>query len=100
MSLKSDKYFLRKAFAEAEQAEILRAFRKVLGFREIADFARRSGLSREHFYRAFKDGADPRISTVMKVLDTMQLRLDITVKKRSKKAVEAVAPEAKQEQEN
>jgi probable addiction module antidote protein len=43
----------------------------------MTDLARRAGLGRESLYKALTPGAQPRLPTVMKVLQALGLRLRV-----------------------
>ncbi|WXT99970.1 MAG: hypothetical protein Ctma_0676 [Catillopecten margaritatus gill symbiont] len=49
---------------------------KSVGMKELAE---RSGLHRENIYRVFKEGANPSVKTVDKLIKAMGIRLKMVV---------------------
>jgi probable addiction module antidote protein len=56
---------------------LLLALGDVARARGMTDVARKSGLGRESLYKALTPGAQPRLPTVMKVLNALGLRLRV-----------------------
>lgn len=52
----------------------------VIRARGVSKTARETGLSRETLYSAFKQGANPTYTTLIKILDSFELRPSIAKK--------------------
>ena len=44
----------------------------------MAQIAKDTGLGRESLYEAFRPNAKPRFDTVMKVIDALKIKLNVT----------------------
>jgi probable addiction module antidote protein len=64
----------------------LLALRQVAAAHGISDVAKRSALGRETLYRTLSKKGNPRLDTLLRLLDSAGLRLAVTVKKRGRKA--------------
>jgi probable addiction module antidote protein len=72
--------YLSEFFAESDPAMIaagLRTASRAVGMSEIAE---RSGLARESLYKAFRPGSQPRLETIVRVLDSLGMRLVVQPK--------------------
>jgi probable addiction module antidote protein len=57
--------------------ELLRALGTIARSRGMSELARETGLSRETLYRAFGDGGNPTLGTLLRVLQAIGVRLKI-----------------------
>jgi probable addiction module antidote protein len=57
--------------------ELLRALGTIARSRGVSALARETGISREALYRAFGDGGNPTLDTLLRVLKAFGLRLKI-----------------------
>lgn len=62
-------------------AVILTAIRTVAEARGFKNFAESAELNREHLYRILSEGGNPRLDTFIKILDALNLKLRVEVKK-------------------
>ncbi|MEQ8261310.1 MAG: putative addiction module antidote protein [Alcanivorax sp.] len=67
--------YLTQVLAEGDHEELLAAIGHVARARGMSDLARQTGLGRESLYKALRPGADPRFSTLMKVLHALGVHL-------------------------
>ena len=73
---------LSRAFETGDVESICFAVGSAVKAYNIADVARKSGLSRPSVYRAFGDtGQRPNLTTLLGVLDAMGLRLKVVAKR-------------------
>ena len=72
--------FINEAVAENDPAFLkvaLGCVAKAVGMSEVAE---RSGLNRENLYRAFSDGGNPTLDTLIATLGGMGLKLEVAPK--------------------
>jgi probable addiction module antidote protein len=69
--------YLDAVLEEEDPDLLLLALGDVARARGMTDLARRAGLGRESLYKALTPGAQPRLPTVMKVLQALGLRLRV-----------------------
>ncbi len=67
---------LARAFADGSTAEIAHALGIIARARGMTEVARRSGLAREALYRALSRDGDPKLSTLLRVMRALDIRLD------------------------
>lgn len=70
--------YLGEALATGEQGYICHALGQVARARGMAEIARRSGVKREALYRALSREGNPEFGTVLSVIRSLGLRLDVT----------------------
>lgn len=68
---------LDDALASGDDAYIRHALKTVARARGMAQLARDSGVTREALYKAFGEDGDPKLSTLVKVLGALQIRLTV-----------------------
>jgi len=56
----------------------LSAIGHVAKARGMSEIAKKSGLGRESLYKAFSPGAKPRYETVLKVLNTLGVKVHVS----------------------
>jgi probable addiction module antidote protein len=71
--------YLTAALEDSNPDVFLRAMADVAKARGIATVAKDAGLGRESLYKALAPGAKIRYETVRKLLDSMGVRLTVTV---------------------
>ena len=67
--------YLEEAFADGDPAFIAAALGDAARARGMAKIASETGLSRESLYRALSKDGNPELTTVMKVIAALGLRL-------------------------
>ncbi len=70
--------YLAVALKNPDPNVFLVAVRDVAKARGIANVAERAGLGRESLYKTLKPGAQPRFDTVRRLLEALDVRLDIS----------------------
>jgi probable addiction module antidote protein len=67
--------YVDEALGSADPAHIANALGIVARAKGMTEIARSAGVSREHLYRALKETGNPELSTVVRVLKALGLRL-------------------------
>ena len=67
--------YIDEALGSADPAHITHALGVVARAKGMTEIARSAGVSREHLYRALKETGNPELSTVVRVLKALGLRL-------------------------
>lgn len=67
--------YLTSVLEEGDQEELLAAIGHVARAKGMTDIARKSGMGRESLYKALRPGAQPRFSTLIKVLRALGVHL-------------------------
>lgn len=75
--------YLSEAFDTQDKAFISEALNTVARSRGMADIAVKVGSSRESLYKSFDGKTEPQFSTVQKVLDAMDLKLEVRPKEQA-----------------
>jgi probable addiction module antidote protein len=70
--------YLAAALEDGEPDVFLRAVGNVAKARGMSAIAESTGLGRESLYKAFAPGAKPRYDTVLKVLQSLGVKLNVT----------------------
>ena len=70
--------YLTAALEDSNPDVFLSAVRNVAKARGMSEIAESTGLGRESLYKAFAPGAKPRYDTVLKVLQSLGVRLTVT----------------------
>ena len=70
--------YLTVALEDGNPDVFLSAVGNVAKARGMSEIAESTGLGRESLYKAFAPGAKPRYDTVLKVLQTLGVRLTVT----------------------
>jgi probable addiction module antidote protein len=78
--------YLSEAFGSGDDALIAQALGTVARVKGMAGVAKEAGLNRENLYRSLSEGGKPELSTVMKVLDALDVQLVAKPKEEEKKA--------------
>lgn len=77
--------FLEDAMESGDVRVILGALGDVARAKGMSQLAREAGMSRESLYRALSKDGNPQLSTVMKVLDALGLKLGVNASAETKK---------------
>ena len=67
--------YLSQVLADRDTNELLEAIGNIAKAKGMSQIAKDTGLGRESLYKTFSDGAKPRFETVMKVLDSLGVKL-------------------------
>jgi probable addiction module antidote protein len=67
--------YLSEAFGTGDDALIAQALGTVARVKGMGGIAKETGLNRENLYRSLSEGGKPELSTVMKVLDALDVQL-------------------------
>jgi probable addiction module antidote protein len=78
--------YLSEAFETGEDDLIAQALGTVARVKGMAGIAKEAGLNRENLYRSLSEGGKPELSTVMKVLDALDVQLVAKPKEEDKRA--------------
>lgn len=81
--------YLKKVMEIGDTAALLRALRDVAKARGMSSISEHTGLSRESLYRSLRPSSHPQFETIVKVLDSLGLRLSV---RRSMKRKRVTAP--------
>ena len=69
--------YLADAVAENDHESLIEAIGTVARARGMASIAADTGLGRESLYKSFRDGGDPKFSTLTKVLESLGVKITI-----------------------
>ena len=72
--------YLAAALEDPDPGAFLAAVGDVAKARGMTDVAANSGLGRESLYKALRPGAKPRFDTVRRLLDALDVRLELVSK--------------------
>lgn len=81
--------FLADALESGDDAVFQEALQTAARARGMSDIAKDAGLGRESLYKALQPGAQPRFSTVRKVMGALGVTITIATSKPSSKRVPA-----------
>jgi probable addiction module antidote protein len=84
--------YLTGAFETGDSALIAQALGIVARMKGMSNVAKQSGLGRESLYRSLSKSGSPALSTVMKVLDAIDIELGAKPKQERRKSADAVRP--------
>src|SRR5204863_3037084 len=79
-------HYLSACLDGGSREVFLLALRQVAAAHGVSQLARQSALGRESLYRTLSAKGNPRLDTLLKLLDTAGLRLAVEAKKRRRKA--------------
>jgi len=80
---------LNEAFDTSDIAAICRAIGEVASLFNVAELARRAGVERASLYRVFSGGQSPNLSTVLGLLDAMNLQMKVVRRKAKRRKARA-----------
>lgn len=69
--------YMSQVVADGDQNELLRAMGYIAKAKGMTQISKETGLGRESLYKTFQEGAEPKFSTISKVLKAMGLGLHI-----------------------
>jgi len=67
--------YMAAAFEDGNPDLIALAIGNVAKARGMTEIARKAGVSRENLYRSFKKGGDPRLTTLIGVMNSLGVKL-------------------------
>ncbi|MCV6607522.1 MAG: putative addiction module antidote protein [Campylobacterales bacterium] len=67
--------YLSQILEDGDTNELLTAIGDIAKAKGMSQIAKDTGLGRESLYKAFNDGAKPRFETVMKVVNSLGVKL-------------------------
>ena len=67
--------YISQVLEEGDQDELLRAIGYIAKARGMTQIAKETGLGRESLYKTFHAGAEPKFSTILKVMKAVGLNL-------------------------
>jgi probable addiction module antidote protein len=70
-------YYLEAIFEEGDPALIAHGLGVVARARGMAAVAKKAGLGRESLYKALSTGGNPRLDTLLKIVNALGLKLKI-----------------------
>ena len=70
--------YLSQVLADGSTDELLEAMGNIAKAKGMAQIAKDTGLGRESLYKTFQAGAKPRFETVMKVLQSFGVKLEVS----------------------
>ena len=70
--------YLSQVLADGDTDELLEAMGNIAKAKGMTQIAKDTGLGRESLYKTFQSGAKPRFETVMKVLNSFGVRLEVS----------------------
>ena len=75
--------FIDAALEDGDPALVAAAIGDIARAKGMTAIAREAGVSRESLYKALSAEGNPELATILKVLKALQLRLTVSVDKRS-----------------
>ena len=76
--------YLRAALEESDPAFFVKAIGNVARAKGMSSIAQEAQLGRQNLYKALSGERDPRIGTLMKVLDSLGVQLTVAPSRREK----------------
>ena len=70
--------YLTDAFSSGDAAQIAKAIGDMVHAQGMSRFSRKSGLGRENLYRIFDGTKNPKLETVIKALNALDIQLEAT----------------------
>ncbi len=71
--------YLSQVLANGDMNELLEAIGNIAKAKGMSQIAKDTGLGRESLYKAFQEGSKPRFETVMKVMNSLGVKLQASV---------------------
>lgn len=72
-------YYLEAALEDDDPAEFAEALGVVARSRGATEIARKAGVSRDAIYKALSKDGNPNLSTLLKVMDALGVKLSVKV---------------------
>ncbi|MBB3811373.1 addiction module antidote protein [Pseudochelatococcus contaminans] len=76
----AEQSLIAEAFDTANSDAIANALGVVARARGISGVARQAGVARETLYRALREGGDPKLSTFIRVIDAIGMKISVQEK--------------------
>lgn len=70
--------YLSQVLSDGDTNEFLEAIGHIAKAKGMSQIAKDTGLGRESLYKAFQEGAKPRFETVMKVVNSLGVKLQVS----------------------
>ena len=70
--------YLSQVLADGDTNELLDAIGNIAKAKGMSQIAKDTGLGRESLYKTFQNGSKPRFETVIKVLDSFGVKLQVS----------------------
>ena len=70
--------YLSQVLKDGDNDEFLEALGHIAKAKGMSQIARDTGLGRESLYKAFQEGAKPKFETVMKVMQSLGVKLQVS----------------------
>lgn len=70
--------YLNQVLEDNDSEEFVRAIGHIAKAKGMSAIAKDTGLGRESLYKAFSDGVKPRFDTVLKVMNSLGVKLQAT----------------------
>ena len=70
--------YLSQVLRDGDTNEFLEAIGYIAKAKGMSQIAKDTGLGRESLYKAFQEGAKPRFETVMKVVNSLGVKLQVS----------------------
>lgn len=67
--------YLSQVLKDGDMNELLEAIGNIAKAKGMSQIAKDTGLGRESLYKAFQEGSKPRFETVMKVMNSLGVKL-------------------------
>jgi probable addiction module antidote protein len=83
---------LNEAFDTSDVPAICRSFGELAGLFNVAELARVAGVERTSLYRTFRGAQSPNVSTLVALLDAMNLQMKVIPRKVKRRKSRAVLP--------
>ncbi len=72
--------YLAAAFETGESADVVHALSTIVRARGMTEVAKSAGLARGSLYKAMDEGANPTLSTLLQVMNAMNVNLSVKAK--------------------
>ena len=69
--------YLSEILKDGDMEEFLSALNDIARAKGISEISKKSGLSRESLYKTFKPNSHPRFDTVLRVLNSLGIKLKV-----------------------
>jgi len=70
--------YLSQVLADGDTNELLEAIGNIAKAKGMSQIAKDTGLGRESLYKTFQEGSKPRFETVIKVLNSLGVKLQVS----------------------
>jgi probable addiction module antidote protein len=89
---KAIEFYMAEALESGDPALIVHALGVVARAKSMSDVASKTGLARENLYKALSVNGRPELSTVLKVLNALDLKLTIKPRAKTKQTSRKTTP--------